>query len=420
MKFTTQSKTLKEVLSKVTNVIYEKTTLPILANAYFFLKGNTLTVIGTNLETYVLVSIIVKGLQDGESVIPAKFLNNILSSYDTDITIEQFKNNVVLTAGDSSFKIATEDAEDFPKNVELEKMTAVPLTGENITSIFKCLHSASTDELRRTMNGVYVEFSDKNFVFAATDGHRLSRVKGDLTSEYKKGSLLIPLTPIEILKKYVEKETVVSTEKTEEFIKFTVENMVIISRLIDDTFPKYESVIPDKLEDKITADRKELLLILRRIAPMFEDVTMTVKNNVMTITAKNDAIESKDTIKLKSSTVKEADLKFNLKYLIQLLTEFSNDITFNIKQKAMIMVTENSYLELLMQKRNIDEVRPTKTADTPTDSKTAPAPQTEEKKEVPAPNTPKGKQETPKDKPQDSKVKPNTKKGEKPKAKKAA
>ena len=61
MKFNVHSNELVSAVSKVVNVTPTRSTLPILGNLYFDLKGRELNILGTDLEVYVYVKVDVEG-----------------------------------------------------------------------------------------------------------------------------------------------------------------------------------------------------------------------------------------------------------------------------------------------------------------------------------------------------------------------
>jgi len=72
MKFTVASSDLQKALAKVSGVVPSKSTLPILENILFSLSKNTLTLLATDLEVSMSVSVEVKGEEEGVLAMPAK------------------------------------------------------------------------------------------------------------------------------------------------------------------------------------------------------------------------------------------------------------------------------------------------------------------------------------------------------------
>ena len=113
----------------------------------------------------------------------------------------------------------------------------------------------SLEETRYYLNGIYIHQDEENKNFlkgVATDGHRLAQVKLKLP-EGANGipSIIIPRKTVNELRKLLEEtdgDILVKVSKNK--IKFTVNNCILTSKLIDGTFPDYQRVIPKENKNK--------------------------------------------------------------------------------------------------------------------------------------------------------------------------
>src|SRR5690606_9086643 len=119
MRFIVTSTALLKNLQQISGVISTNTVLSVLEDFLFELKGNTLSLTATDLETMMRVQMDVTDAQgEGRICIPSKILTEYLKNLpeqpitfninDKDLTIE-------MSSDVGKYKIGGEKADDFPK-----------------------------------------------------------------------------------------------------------------------------------------------------------------------------------------------------------------------------------------------------------------------------------------------------------------
>ncbi|MAT39095.1 MAG: DNA polymerase III subunit beta, partial [Ectothiorhodospiraceae bacterium] len=180
MKFSAVSTDIVKSLANIISVVPSKSTLPILENVLFELKGNDLTLTASDLEISMSLGMPVSGMEDGRIAIPAKKLNEILRALpETDVTLDADLSNskIVLKTDAAEYKMSGENASNFPEIESVSEEFSLELESELLRSIIGITSFAvSTDDLRPSMKGVLFQWKEKEFRAVATDGHRLVRV----------------------------------------------------------------------------------------------------------------------------------------------------------------------------------------------------------------------------------------------------
>jgi DNA polymerase-3 subunit beta len=367
MKFTTSIKTLRDAFYKLMNAVQPKTALPILSCVFMTLKDNLLTMLTTDLTNYIAVSESVKSTVNGTICVSAKVINDIINSLspDAEITFELIKKTLFLTSNDSKFELETEDANDFPTYANIEKVEKISLSKDHIKAIGQVIHAASTDELHRSMNGVYFD-NDSKLSIVATDGHRLSLYKTAKLD--KKFQFLLNLSTARLLNKYGKEHNEVDIEFNTQFIKAVIGNMAIVSRLIDDTYPDYASVIPTEFVNTASFDKKELTTAVKLASMIageqFNRVILNIgkENCVLSSMDEEKGLKFKTTISCENK--ESYDAEFNGAYFLDMLNATENEkdkpILFEFTP-TMLHVNQGSYMEIVMQLRNVNEKPTTKT-----------------------------------------------------------
>lgn len=269
MKFIVSSSVLSKQLSQINGVISANTVLPILEDFLFEIKGKTLSVTATDLETVMKVHLDVESKTDGRVCIPHKVLTDYLKNIaDQPITFSIDKNwGIDITSDNGKYKIMGENPDNFPKEPSNDDGNSFTMTSSNlVTAINKTLFAVSTDDLRPAMTGVFFELGKNNLQCVATDAHKL--VKYNLTSVKpgKEDSFIVPRKPLNLLKNSLpdnDDELTVSYNSNHLFVQHA--NIQMICRLIDARFPDYKVVIPADNPYKLIVNKSDFQGALRRV-----------------------------------------------------------------------------------------------------------------------------------------------------------
>ena len=382
MKFTVKSNELINAINKVISVTPTRSTLPILGNLYFGLEGRDLTIIGSDLEVYIEVKIKVEGKSDGSITIPAKKLEVLLQNLQgKDLNFELQSNfKLIIKTKGGKWTITGEDPNDYPMPVDVSNSKKIDIDSGVLTKyLSKAIHAASTDELRRSMNGVFFELKKGEFRVVSTDGHRLVKIiRSNFEYSGDKLSMLVPVKTCQLAAKLLKGSSkddssedsdgsMVNIYFSEEFLKCSYNNIIITSRLIDDTFPNYESVIPTDNEKILKVGKDELIAAVKRSIIMSDQVTnrtsLQILGNELKVRAANNeyGTDSEETMECNFTENEEFEISFNGKYLLESMQNFdSAELMFDLNNSlkaAIIRPSEQEANEdlmmLVMPVRNI-------------------------------------------------------------------
>ena len=347
MKFSCQTKSLKKALNQIEKVIPKQSTLAVLQNLFLSLKNNELTLRGNDLELGIENKISVQDGEDGDVLIQAKTLSDIMSrlqSESIDVTIdEQF--TLALNAGDVNFKLLGLDAESYPAFPEIiqEQVFSINV-GDLLEMIKQTIVAVSFDETKKFFNGILISMEENNLNFTATDGFRLAlkslTLPGDDTYHIKE--LIIPYKAVSEVSRLLysyDHQKIVKVTLSQTQISFSCEDLLIISRLITGKFPDTKNVIPSSFSHEIKIPRLAFLQSCERasiIAASANDIfKITFKeSNFLAIEAKaaslGDFKEVKNVDVIKGSD--EVSISFNIKLVIDFLRTVEHEeivLSFN-------------------------------------------------------------------------------------------
>lgn len=334
MKFTSNSIELQRTLNKLGGVIPTKSTMPILENILFSLAGDVLTLTATDLAISLTVSLPVKGVEDGSVAIPAKrLMDTIRSLPDTSaaFSIDTTSNKIRITTDNGEYGLTGEAAKEFPAVASFKATSEIKLDNAILRRmIYRTTFAVSTDELRPAMMGVLFQAKESSLRAVATDGHRLVRLGQALSQPAGlKKDIIIPAKALHALSKSLEEgECTLSADDTH--IRFSFGTSVLVSRLIDETYPNYESVIPADNNKTLTVKREDTIASIRRVA-LYASVTthqirFDIDKTALRITAQDIDFggEAKETIPCVYSG-DALEIGFNSNYLLDILSHLDSD-----------------------------------------------------------------------------------------------
>lgn len=286
MKFTVSSSALLSVLSTTGKVISSKNTLPILDYFLFELQGDTLKVTASDLDTTFIGKVKVDGVEsEGVVAVPYKRMLDTLKEFsEQPLTIEidnttwkikiSWATGVISIPGLSGLSYPTVPMLSDAK-VELD-MDADML----VDCINKTIFATADDELRPVMSSIYVNIEPSEVTFVATDARRLVKytqpVESGLTA-----SFILPKKPANLLKAALLKEEgAIHTQFDNKNAMFHLRDYTLVCRLVEGTYPKYNSVIPQNNPNRVIVDRVELLNGIKRVAVCSSQATNLIKLSI--------------------------------------------------------------------------------------------------------------------------------------------
>jgi DNA polymerase-3 subunit beta len=274
MKFVVSSTELLSHLASISKVINSKNTLPILDNYLFLLEDNRLTVTASDLESTLITSLELENTSGiGLIAVPAKIMNETLKEFpEQPLTFQMDPETFAIDifSQNGKFSIVGQNGDDFPQQPLLNDGLASTINVNHsvlLSGINKTLFATADDELRPVMNGIFIELSEEDMKFVASDAHKLVRYKRFDAKAEKAASFILPKKPAALLKSLLPKEDFdVKLEFDDKNAFFTLSNYKLICRLVEGNYPSYNSVIPQNNPNKLIIDRVEFYNTVRRVS----------------------------------------------------------------------------------------------------------------------------------------------------------
>lgn len=357
MKFSIDKAELSSAVDFALSFVASKSSIPQLEGIKFVVKDGKLTLTGYNLEVGGAVSIPVNQIysEDGEAVLPARMLNDILKKVKGDDVSVEIDGNYVgtMVCKRSKFKLSCLTADQYPALPEVSA-DGFEIPGEDLKSLLETVF-ATADSTATTpvFTGVNLALEGGKLTAAAIDGYRLA-VKvwtGDATGESK---ATIPAAAAKALRRVLPASAKVAVKFGEKHALFRFDDQMIVCRVLDGKFADWSRFIPadfktiavlDTDEAKSALDCACLVVTGAEKAPVKMEVdSKSVHFSVRT--ANNSSCEELDALEVSGTAANEPMvIGFNGRYLKDALSAIKSEsveIRLNGPLSAIIVVPKNS------------------------------------------------------------------------------
>ncbi len=363
MKFECNKLKIEKACQKILKLTDKHLTLPVLTCVYLdILSNNKLIIKATNLDVGVEIEIKIKTIEKGIITVPANILLGVLSSIKENNTLifESKENNFKILSNKNSVIIKCLPYEDFPSIPKLENIKPIKINCHNLISGFKSVwYSASSSNIKPELSSVYIYKKDDKLVFVSTDSFRLAEKKINTKIPINFPQTIIPYKNVsEIIKLFEDYNGDIDVVFEKNQAAFITEDIYLVSRLIDGTFPDYKQIIPKTFNTTVTVLKTDLINSIKT-SNIFSDslnqikLKVNVKNKSLDIESKNNNIgEYKESITA-SVFGDDLELNFNNKYILDCMQSIPSDsliLSFDGVGKPLAIngATDKSFLYIVM------------------------------------------------------------------------
>ncbi len=346
-----------------------------LTGVHLDLAGGALVVTGSDLDLTLSVTAEVAGEEDGAAVTPARLLTDVVravppGSVEFSVTDD---GEASIVAGSSEFSIRLIPEEDYPQLAFKDESTAdtaasvafspaVTFDGPEFRgALSQVVRSASSDDSRPILTGVLMAAEDEGQLrLVSTDSYRLSvrDLEGSsILGEHQR--VLVPSRALRELERLIAESGDVTLKLAEHYAQFVVGAVQLTTRLIPGDFPNYQGLIPSDHPNCLTANREQLLEVVRRVRLLAQDSTpvrlVMTSENLEVIAITHDVGKANESMNAQYEG-EDLTVAFNPGYLVDGIEAATGDeITLHtadaVKPALLRSVADESFLYLLMPVR---------------------------------------------------------------------
>ena len=341
MKVTVERSELLRALGHVHRVVERRNTIPILANVLVRGDRSKLSLKATDLDLEVTDTIAAEVGPAGSTTVPAHMFYDIVRKLPegAQVVLESSGDRAALSirAGRSRFTLQTLPENDFPDLAAGEMTHSFTLAASDVKRLIdRTQFAISTEETRYYLNGIYLHSAGTpkaaTLRAVATDGHRLAQI--DLVQP--KGAagmpgVIVPRKTVGEVQRLIEdNEAEVKIELSQGKIRFTINNVVLTSKLIDGTFPDYGRVIPQNNDKELVVDKKDFEAAVDRVSTISSErgraVKLALSAGRLVLSVTNpDSGSATEELEVEYAS-DPLDIGFNSRYLLDIAAQIEGEV----------------------------------------------------------------------------------------------
>ncbi len=365
MKLTCLSEKFKQAITYAERVAARSTTLPILKNILLRVKDNKLFIEATNLEIGLSIVMNAKVEKEGECTVPSKILSNFVSHgiIDGNVSMELTEHGIIFESGTDRTVIKSMDTESFPilpKKNETKNITVNPTLLKK--AFEETVFSASVSETRPELTGIFISFDESQMRFAATDSFRLAESIIKFTDRppdydyyyHTIKSIIIPKNTIHELLRIMDEAITITVQENQIF--FESNGLLLISRLIEGTYPDYEQIMPQNPVTDIKLKKDDFLHAVKTSSIFSNEKTSEI---VLEIIDKKGVVSAMSTeygshlTELHNASITGIDQKivFNPRFILDGITQINDE-------EIIISLTNEQSPILISSTKTAEEFEP--------------------------------------------------------------
>lgn len=363
MKIKCSQKELSAALSNVQRAVATKTSLPALEGILLKAKENQISLCGYDLEIGIKTEIDATVEEDGEIVVSAKLLCDIVRKLpENTVSIETDQRLITyISSGQADYQIVGISAGEYPELPKFEEMEKITIKSNLLKNMIKQTIFAVSDDLSKPIyTGSLFDIEDNIFKIISVDGYRMA-IRQETIDCSKNSKFVVPgKTLSEILKLTSDEESNVEIIIGQRHSIFNVDGYSIISRLIEGSFIDYKTTIPPGAKTKIIINTKDFIGAVERMSLLTSDklqspIRFTVEENEVKLYCSTAIGKANDTINTDIDG-EQVEIGFNNRYLLDALRNTDSDeikleLNGSLTPMKIVPTKGDSYLFLVVPMR---------------------------------------------------------------------
>lgn len=366
MKITVSKDSLSEAVFNLLRVVGVKSTMPVLEGILLSAKEGNLTLTAYNLEMGMKKEIFCNCEKQGEIVIKARLLSDILRRMGgSQIEIETDEKLMChIKSDDTVFDIMGMEASDFPELPTVNEGADISIESKVLCEMVKgTIFAVSQVEGSRPIyTGLNISVENGIIQFVAIDGYRLA-IRKEKTSIEKNVNFVVSGKAIsEVVKLAEESEDEIKIVIGKRLISFLIGEYVFIARLFDGEYVDYKKVLPENFKQSVKLNKNELINSVERVSLLINDAFSTplrflLDEEEATLSCATSIGRAKETFKINLNGT-PFEIGLNSRYLLDALKACDDgNITFkfNGSSAAVTIMPEDEssedFLYLIMPLR---------------------------------------------------------------------
>ena len=334
MNFEINNTLLCDALKTLNRVVPNRSTLPILSCVLFSSDGQNLKLRSTDLEVSLEFFLKATIKEPVNIAIPIYKILSICSSLgDENLYFNISGTKIEIKTEFGEYNIMGQSSEDFPDKITINENQNISFDSKKMEELINyTIDSTSTDDLKPSLQGILFDINEAKTTLVSTDGHRLSKIEENQNNPLSK-KIIIPTKFLKLVQTFLLSGTKIEFLIGDNHAQVFFEGVKISTRLINDSDPDYEKVIPTNNNIEVLVDTKKLISSLKRVSVFSnkktKQATLIIENNQINITAEDTetAASAKEKITCVQNSEEKITIAFNGDYLKEILEKSKTEET---------------------------------------------------------------------------------------------
>lgn len=274
MLFTTQRNELLEAVQNLSRIV-TKTSQPVLEGILISAEQGKITLVSYNLEMSMKKVIYANCEQEGDIVISAKLLTEILRRSDgVQVTIEADERLMChIRSGNAVFDIMGMSALDFPETPSVPETEKIVMPASLLRDMVKgtLFAVAAAEGSRPILTGLNVTVEKGIAQFVGIDGRRMGIRKENIGGNTECNFVISGKAIGEAVKIIADETEEIEMYITKMLVSFRINGYTLVSRLLEGVFVNYEKAIPKEFLQTLQIKTRDIIDIIERISLVVND-----------------------------------------------------------------------------------------------------------------------------------------------------
>lgn len=279
MKFIVERALFLDAVSKLQKVVGAKTSMPVLEGILISAESGLLTMAAYNLEMGMKKEMYAKCEEEGDIVINARLLADILRRLGgVQVEIEADDRLMChIRSGEAVFDIMGMAASDFPEMPSVSDGEKLSLDGQTLCDMVKgtIFAVAQIEGTRPILTGINISIKNNILQFVGIDGYRLAIRRQKINIDNEIEFIVSGRAINEVVKLIDENVEDVNITVGHRLCSFEMGGYVFISRLLEGEFVNYEKIIPAEYKQTAVMNSSEIINTVERVSLLINDTFST-------------------------------------------------------------------------------------------------------------------------------------------------
>jgi DNA polymerase-3 subunit beta len=212
--------------------------------------------------------------------------------------------------------------------------------------IEKVSFAISVDETRYILTGMHISGKDGNMIVVGTDGFRMAFFEKIIDGMKNFKGITIPKRSLSEMERIIDEGEKVTMTLEDKHVQISTKNIVVVSRVIEGSFPDYENVIPQTNENVVYLNKESFIKGLKKVSSIIgrsEPIKMNLSKGKLEMEAESDIGRAKEILDI-DYTGETITMNFNVRFVM--------DVVSHIEGNIVIMSAPTTYGAVLFKEEN--------------------------------------------------------------------